>query len=126
MKNLGFTYGYDFKDIDALNRAFQEGDALSSMVTNNDSQFFELKGSKLTYQLPPIEEGDTETVDMVQMMGESMEFKLIFTFDRTVKKIKMINSDTSVSSNDHNVTWDVDINEMFQSQEPMGMTITVK
>lgn len=124
-ENGVYTFGYEFKDIDALNRALQEGDVLSATLPNNDGQVFELKGSQLTYQLPPIVE-DSETQDMVLAMGESMEFKLIFTFDRTVKKVKMINSEISVSSNDYNVTWDVDVNEMFQPQKPIGMTITVK
>lgn len=92
---------YDFPDIDVLNKALNASDdgntSFMKADDNDDHVYFIRKGKTLTYQGVKSKNDSINMGDMASMK-DMYKFKLIFTFDRKVKKVDNPNISLSESN----------------------------
>jgi len=99
MKNIKYGWqdddkvmflSYDFTDIEVLNKALNASDdgnsAFMKSEDNDNHVYFTLKGKTLTYQGVKSNNDSLNTNEMAAMK-DYYKYKLIFTFDRKVKKV---------------------------------------
>lgn len=96
-EKLIYTLSFDFKDIDALNKALNE--VIKDSSSAEFHEFFTMKGknlvrnSKMGDQMKGIageedEEMDETAKEMANMMLESMKYNITFNFENGVKSVK--------------------------------------
>jgi len=96
---------YDFPDIEVLNKAMNASDdgnsAFMKNEDNDDHVYFIRKGKTLTYEGVKSKNDSINTSEMASMK-DYYKYKLIFTFDRKVKKVD--NPNISLSENKKEAT----------------------
>ncbi len=106
---------YDFTDIDMLNKALNASDdGNSAFIKNEDNDnhvYFTRKGKILTY------EGVKSTNDSISAgemasMKDYYKYKLVFTFDRKIKKVD--NPNITVSENKKKATLEASLFDIIE------------
>lgn len=90
-----YDINFDFASIEALNKALSGGGDMSNLLSNKEHTSFQLKGNnKLIFEVPNMSDlGEDKEIDTSQLgqAGQLMRYKIDFSFDRDVKKIKTKN-----------------------------------
>ena len=123
------VFGYDFKNVEVLNATMSDSNPLSSAAPNGEVfDYFVLKGKKLFFQIPPMNEGEerSEEEESMMMMADMLHVKFTLFFDRQIKKVKEKTSLEEIDIYDRNVTWEPDTGDLMYTSEPQGFVVIVK
>lgn len=131
------TFSYDFKNLDALNRAMAEGGtsnpgalmgkgmpgAAPKKDKNKGFKYFEKKGRYLVYRIPKNDMPKDMGKNMQEnpmMSGDMMKFEFKLSFAKKIKKVK---TKTAIFKSDKYVEYKTSIQEMMKQKDPVEIRI---
>lgn len=138
-KTNKMTFSYDFKNLDALNRAMAQGATGNpgammgnKMPMGNNTQpkknknfkYFTKKGRYITYKMPktevPKDMGQNMNQQNPMMSGDMIKFEFKISFARKIKKVKTKNN---IFKSDNYIEYKTNIQEMMKQEKPVEITI---
>ena len=104
---------YNFKDIEALNRALAASEILGEGKEKNGS--FKLKRKKLTYTTPVFDLDSLKNNENMKTSGDFFNFNLHFTFKDEIKKLSG-NKDIDISEDRKNIEASYNLNQLINKE----------
>lgn len=122
-----FILTYNFENIDALNKSMASSDVLSGASSEKDHNYFSVKKNKLIYQMKTMdEEEEVDGMKEVKEMKEMFKYDLIFSFEKSIKKIKSKNIETTLSNDKKIANCKIDIFKMIEDKGGYTMIIQLE
>lgn len=132
-KTNKLTLSYDFKNLDALNKAMAKGGIGSTdglMMGKNSSvgstppkdfKYFTKKGRYITYRMPKTKMPKDSKMEQNPMMsGDMIKFEFKLSFARKIKKVKTKNS---IFKSNNYIEYKTNIQEMMKQKDPIEIKI---
>jgi hypothetical protein len=115
---------YDFADIETLNKTFGRT-SINAPENDPDFKAFEVRGKKLTYHAPKSYGMDVaEKEGNMDMLKNMLDYKLIFSFDRKIRKVD--NKSATISEDKKSLTIEGNMDEMMSKSVDLGMTVKLR
>ena len=130
------TMSYEFKNIDALNRAMAQGGTgspgggmgmMGSQMPKpkaiKDFKYFTKKGRYITFRMPKSEVPKEMESGMKQnpmMSGEMMRFEYKISFERKIKRVK---TENNIFKSDNYIEYKTNIEELMKEKKPLEVKI---
>ena len=104
------SLSYDFATMEALNNSLNSTNVMEGNEKGMETPLFTLKGHTLTYELPTTAaEESEESVTGLEMI----EYSLIFSFDKKIKKLK--EGEGATLTNEHTMEFKTTMDELLKS-----------
>ena len=128
------TMSYEFRNIDALNRAMTQGggtpggmgmmnDKMPSSNVPKDFKYFTKKGRYITFRMPKTDMPKDMGQNMQQnpmMSGDMMRFEYKISFARKIKKVQ---TENNIFKSDNYIEYKTNIQEMMKQKKPLEVKI---
>ncbi|WP_299456275.1 hypothetical protein [uncultured Microscilla sp.] len=131
------TFSYDFKNLDALNKALAQGGTSNpgalmgknmpgskpTPAKNKDFKYFVKKGRYITYKMPKNDMPDDMGKNMQEnpmMSGDMVKFEFKISFARKIKKVK---TKSAIFKSDNYIEYKTNIQEMMKQKDPVEIKI---
>lgn len=117
-KEAVISIGYNFDNVGSLNRA-QESANIGEMigdgvkVKRTEKPLFVVKGKKLFYNPPELDNSEAEA-DEMEGMSNMIRYELVMKFKEPVKKLS--NDDWTISYDRKTITFSVGLDELKEGQ----------
>ena len=126
-KEMVFSIGFDFNNIENLNAAMNEYNAtdMFAQLSKKESSstredLFKWKGKKLTFSLGDIDLKDFEMEGM-EGMGSMLKYELSVSFAKPIKKLS--NKNYELSYDKKTITYKTNMEEMVSGDTNMDFTV---